>query len=220
MGILMYAQKNKFSIDGLSEKQHVKLITLLDELANVRFMEHALPPKGNWAVYSDTDPKKAHAAALEAAIEAAMKIPASHQNSQVWVMKGLEQGISAALRAAHFSEPPHGPGKRSVAARAAYERAEIEGLYLARDYGTKIAQAAGKAAGAAGLMIATEDLNFQSNEKEEALKESNEYMEALRRGYLMVGNVEGVYYVACVGQKSMNQLIKEMKGLLEDEARG
>lgn len=134
-------------------------------------------------------------------------------------MKNLEQSISSALRAAHFSEPLHGPGKKSVAARAAYERAEIEGLYLARDYGTKIAQTVGKAAGAAGLMIATEDLNFQNNEKEEALRESNEYIEALRRGYLMVGSVDGVYYVACVGQKNMNQLFKEMKGLLGEETR-
>ncbi len=215
----MYVHKHKFSIDGLSEKQHIKLGILLEELANVHFMEHSLPPKSNWAVYSDTDAKKAHAAALEAAIEAAMKAPGSSQNSQVWVMKNLEQSISSALRAAHFSEPLHGPGKKSVAARAAYERAEIEGLYLARDYGTKIAQTVGKAAGAAGLMIATEDLNFQNNEKEEALRESNEYIEALRRGYLMVGSVDGVYYVACVGQKNMNQLFKEMKGLLGEETR-
>lgn len=215
----MYAHKHKFSIEGLSERQHIKLGALLDELTNVRFMEHALPPKGNWIIYSDTDAKKAHAAALNAATEAAMKDPASNQNSQVWVMKDLEQGMSAALRAAHFSEPLHGPGKRSVAARTAYERAEIEGLYLARDYGTKIAQTVGKAAGVAALMIATEDLQFQGIEKEEALKESNEYIEALRRGYLMVGKVGSVYYVACVGPKSMNQLFEEMKDLLEDGTR-
>lgn len=215
----MQAYRHKFSIEGLSEAQRIKLETLLNEISKAPFMEHRLPPKANWEVYSDSDAKKAYGMALEAAIAANRESVGNKENAQVWVSRALDQAISATLRAAHFAEPLHGRGKKSEVARAAYERAEIEGLYLGRDGGTKIAQAAGKAAGLAGMLVATDDIQFQLNEKEEAMKESAEYIEAIRRGYLIAGKVNDTYYVACVGPKKMDQLLMEMKGLLGNEAR-
>lgn len=185
-------------IGGLSEEQARKFDLLLATARSVDLMNPTALPKGNWKVFGDSNPERAYEAASESAIAAAKLLFGDATGN---IRKDYDDALSAALRAAHFSEPLHGEGKRSTCARLAHERAELEGLYLGRDFGSAVSRAAGRAVGLAGLMIATEGLDFGAAgvSRENALGESKEWMDALTMGYLVVGKVKGVYYVACVG---------------------
>ena len=120
--------------------------------------------------------------------------------------------FNEATNAAHFAEPVH---VRSEATRNAQYFARLEGEYFARGAGEAVAKMVGINTGFIGVVISVADLKYPNGGKEDAMREATERIDALRNGYVVVGSVDGIYYLVCIQTPPSWQFLDDGKVALE-----
>ncbi len=193
------------NIPGLPKERMDELNRFLFEIWGMPLLTPMAPPKENWRVFHDEDPVKA----LESA-RLALNYAAGGSSLEN-LSRPYRNAFNEATNAAHFAEPAR---IRSEATRNAQYFARMEGEYFARSAGEAVSRLVGSNTELMGMVISTADLKYPNGGKEDAANEAAERISALRMGYVVVGSVDGIYYLICIGTPPSWQFLEDGRSAL------